>query len=350
MSDVANYEWEPATADIALRAGIDPTRVLRFDTNTSPFEPPWLPAAAADAANALNEYPDSGYAVLCRALADYHGVDPDQVTVGAGADEMIRLCAQAFLSPGATAATDDPAYPLYGIVAAQREAATVKVAREHPALGFPADALAAAARRAPVTWLCVPHNPTGDRPPQAEVATVLDAAVGIAVVDAAYAEFCGDRWGDEVRSRSNLVVLGTLSKAFGLAGIRVGYALARPGLIRMLDAVRPPGSISTLSAALAYRALTDLDWMRANVAAVVAERETLTARLAALGLGPYPSSANFILCRVGGRAGEVASRLLAEGIVPRTFPAGGTIADHLRFTVRTAADHDRLIDTLQRSI
>ncbi|MDX1691306.1 MAG: aminotransferase class I/II-fold pyridoxal phosphate-dependent enzyme [Acidimicrobiia bacterium] len=342
------YRWQPSTAEIAARAGIAVEDVIRFDHNTSPAAPPWAAPAAADASDRLNEYPAADYSPLREAVAAHHGVDPDQVVPGAGADELILLAAKAFLEPGDRAVADVPAYPLYRIATLQHGGDFVGVARGDD-LAFPTSALADAAACSAVTWLCVPHNPVGDRPSDQDLDRVRNAASGVVVVDAAYAEFTGDRWSDRIADDPDLVVLGTLSKAFGLAGIRVGYALTSPRHAAALHAVRPPGSISTVSAAIAVRALQDPSWMYANVAVLRAARADLADRLTRIGLDVRPSTTNFLLAPVPD-ASDVATRLMDRGIVVRAYAADHPLADHLRFTVRSPGEHDRLVAELEEAL
>jgi histidinol-phosphate aminotransferase len=345
MSSIPVYQWQPTTSQIAASVGIQRSMVLRFDHNTSPSSPPWVPATAAAEARLAHEYPEADYAGLREAIAAYHGVTSDMVVPGAGADEMISLCARAFLDPGDVAVTDAPTYPLYRIATVQRGAEYREVER-NDGLAYPSAALAEAAQRAALTWLCVPSNPVGDRPPDDLIAEIRRAAGGPVVIDAAYAEYAGDGWGHAVGADADVIVLGTLSKAFGLAGMRVGYAVAAPHRAAALEAIRPPGSISTISAAVAIRALTDVPWMRENVRRSLDAREDLDAKLRAVGLRPRASATNFLLVPVGG-ASRIAGGLLGKGIVARSFPHDHPLAASLRFTVRTPADHDRLADALQ---
>ncbi len=352
MTAPPRYRWQPTTAAVAARAGLDPRLVIRFDQNTSPFLPSWVRAEAARAATELNEYPEVDYAELRRTLGMIHGVAPESVVVAAGGDELIRLCAHAFLGPGKIAVCDSPSYGLHRIASLQHHAELIEIPREErgpvlPVGGFPTGPFLDACAGAALTWLCEPHNPTGDRLGPEIVHAILGAAGGVAVVDAAYAEFAGESRGELMRNRDNVIVLGTLSKAYGLAGIRVGYALAPPQLADILETLRPPASVSTISAALALRALRDPEWMEDNVARIVAGRDRLAAGLNAVGLTPYPSATNFVLCRVGPQAPDIAVRLAAAGIVVRPFPSDGPLADHLRFTVRTPEEQERLFAALE---
>jgi histidinol-phosphate aminotransferase len=205
-----------------------------------------------------------------------------------------------------------------------------------------------------VVWLCAPNNPTGAPEALATLQAVLEASAGVGpeppviVVDEAYHEFSP---GSVVALRArhpNLLVVRTVSKAFALPSVRVGWAVAARPLIVRLERVRPPGSISTVSAALATRALRHPEEALARVAALVAEREWLAARLREVGWAPYPSVTNFLLVPVGDfeAAQETARGLLREGLVPRTFPADSPVGGHLRLTVRGRAENERLLASI----
>ncbi len=166
------------------------------------------------------------------------------------------------------------------------------------------------------------------------------------VVDEAYAEFAGETL-IPLRSRfNNLVVVRTASKAYALAGLRVGFAVAAPATLARVALFRPPGSIGTISETVVTRALLDAEEMHENVARVARERVRLADALTAIGWPPYPSVTNFLLVDLGtpDRAGLVADGLLRRGLVPRTFGADHPLARCLRITVRAADENDRLID------
>jgi len=346
------YQWQPTTDEIAARAGIPPERVVRFDQNTSPFAPPWAVSEASRAAAASNEYPRADYRPLRRAIADYHGIDDEmRIVVGAGADEILLLVAKTYLGPGRTAVAESPTYALYRIATLQVGAEFTAVPRDAGGLRFSADRMAAAAAGADVTWICAPHNPAGDRPDAAEIATVIDAAGGLTVIDAAYAQFAPQGWSGLLPDLPDVITAGTLSKAFGLAGMRVGYAVAGPEHAARLDAMRPPGSVSNVAAALALRAFEDPSWMEDNVAAIIRGRDDLARRVAGLGLTVSSTATNFVLAEVGPGALEVAATLMdRSGLVVRSFPAGHPFDSFLRFTVRTHDDHDRLITALEKAL
>jgi histidinol-phosphate aminotransferase len=352
------YTWEASNAAIAARYGLDPADVLRFDTNTSPAPPGRLPEWLAQLFDpSLNEYPDSSYAELTDAAAAYIGVRPEQVVVGAGADEVLDMVAKAFLPAGSAALVPIPTYPMYGVLTSQRDARIVSVPRLARDAGFSLDLEAVVARLEDVrvVWLCSPNNPTGQQEPPDQLRAVLSAAETVAdpplvVVDEAYFEFIDSSLVASIEAHRRLLVVRTMSKAFALAGARVGFGIGAREVIERLERVRPPGSISTISAHVASRALAEPCYARDNVTRIVAEREWLSERLTQLGLAPSPSVTNFLLVRFGQHdaAEAAADMLLRHGIVPRTFGPANPLRGHLRLTVRSRPENQRLVQVLGR--
>jgi histidinol-phosphate aminotransferase len=361
-TDPPAYSWEATSVEIGRRHGIDPAAVVRFDLNTAPAPPAVAERtiAAGRFAAPLSEYPPSDYSLLVDAASAAYGVAPDELLVGAGADEVLDLCAKAFLPPGGAAVAAVPTYAMHRVLSEQRPARFLAVARHGPERGWRLDApamrAAAADHRADLVWLCNPNNPTGLAEPDGTLATLLDdlaadaAAAGraapIVVLDEAYAEFAGVTLLPLRERHPNLVVVRTASKAYALAGLRVGFAVARPETIARLAPYRPPGSVSVVSVAAVAATMADPDAMRARVAAVGAERERWRAALASIGWPAGPSVTNFLLVDLGSpdRAAAAAEHLLRHGLVPRTFPAGHHLAAYLRLTIRTPEDDDRLVE------
>ena len=208
---------------------------------------------------------------------------------------------------------------------------------------------------AAVVWLCSPNNPTALAEPDGAIRDLLLGLAGdaagagrpapIVVLDEAYAEFVGTTLIGLRDEYPNLIVVRTASKAYALAGLRVGFAVARRELIATLNPYRPPGSVSTVSVTLVTEALLDPAILDDNLARVAGERTRLRDALLALGWSVGPSVTNFLLVDFGSveRAATVAEALLSNGLVPRTFGAGHPLADHLRLTVRDPHENDRLI-------
>jgi histidinol-phosphate aminotransferase len=246
---------------------------------------------------------------------------------------------------------------MYRVLTEQRAATVLPVPRLPAAEGYALDrpATRAAAARADVVWLCSPNNPTGLPEPDGSIAALLGELLGDAaadqrvppavVLDEAYAEFVGRSLVDLRHVYPRLVVVRTASKAYAMAGLRVGFAVARRDTIAELEPYRPPGSVATTSVTVVTEALLDPTAMVANVTRVAAERTRLTAALEALGWPVGPSVTNFLLVDLGSpeRAGLAAEGLLRRGIVPRTFGDGHPLAGGLRLTVRTSAEDDRLL-------
>ena len=303
------YTWALSAGDIARRAGIAPEDVLRFDGNTPSDPPPTVrPETIAAALERINSYRHGGFPELLQAIADYNGVEPHNVVLGAGADDILMLCARAFAGPGdQVAIADEPSYPLYRVAAWVTGA---DVGGEQPVL----------------TFVCRPHNPTG--------AMVDIPSARPLVVDEAYFEYGGQTAlpliGDDV------IVVRTFSKAFGLASARVGYALAATDLAAELNERQQPAPITTLSAALA---LAGLEAGPPDVSETIAERERLADGLRSIGLDPLPSHTNFVLVPHE-RALELYESLLDRGLAVRPSPGS------IRITVHRPEADDRLLASL----
>jgi histidinol-phosphate aminotransferase len=314
----APYVWAAGADEVATRHGIPRETVLKFDQNTPPLPGvPQVPLAVSMAR--LADYPDGSYRELREAAAAYTGLAPENVVVGAGADDLILLVAQAFLGPGARAAIAEPTYALYRIATRLHGASVVDA---------PDDA--------DLVWVCNPNNPTGSWvEPDALVSLARRLPDTIVVVDEAYVEF-GARscapWVDELE---NLVVLRTLSKAFGLASLRVGYALAHSETAGLLTERRAPAPISGPSAAIAAAALREP--RLGDVEATIGERERFRGALLAAGYECPESATNFVFVPTDE---PLAERLEAQGIVVRSFPGA------IRMTVRRPSENDVVLRAL----
>jgi histidinol-phosphate aminotransferase len=355
----AGYTWEATSEAVAEKYGVPLDQVLRFDLNTAPSPPDLVARVLAGNRfeTPLSEYPPSDYRRLSEAAAAVYGVDRSEVLVGAGADEILDMCAKAFLAPGLSAVVAIPTYGMYRVVSEQRGAGVIAVPRLGPeaAYAIDVDAMRAAARRATLVWLCNPNNPTGRAEPRGAIEALLrgieaDAATDgrpapALVVDEAYAEFAGESLVPLLGRHERLIVVRTASKAYGLAGLRVGFALAQRKTLELIEPYRPPGSVSTISVTVVTEALRDPRILEENLERVDRERDRLSADLRAAGWRVEPSVTNFLLVdfETAEEAERVAEGLLHRGLVPRTFPQGHPLVDHLRFTVRTEADNQRLV-------
>jgi imidazoleglycerol-phosphate dehydratase len=301
------YQWAATTPEVARIAGVDESQVLRFDQNTPPLPlPSTRPGTIAGALARVSGYPGGGYLPLRRAIAAYADVEPGNVVLGAGADDLILLCARAYAGPGdAISVPQSPTYPLYRIAA---QLAGAEIGDDDPAL----------------TFFCRPNNPTGELGKLPEARPL--------VVDEAYFEYCG-----ETAAGSDAVVLRTFSKLFGLAGARIGYALAPREVADELNARQAPAPVSSLAVDLAVAALES----RPDPRPQIEERERLAAALRALGLAPLESHTNFLYVPVADGI-ALGDALIRQGIVVRAY------AEAIRASVRDAADDDVLVEALAR--
>lgn len=305
------YQWPPSTEAIADKVGLDPRAIIRFDGNVPPTPPASArPAALARALADVNEYDRGRYQPLRQAIAERHGVGLDQVALGAGSDEFIILLARIFAEGATVATVPSFTYSMYRYAALMAGATMI----DDPA-------------QADLVFVCRPNNPTGELPDVPDVPGQL-------VIDEAYADYAGlDALG---RVDDGAIVLRTFSKAYGLAGARVGYALASPELTSVITSRQAPLSVSALSAALALAAMASSP----DVSDQVAERERMAAELTALGLEPLTSYTNFLFIPMD-RPEELVEELLAYGLVMRAYPGG------LRISVRDELDDDLLLDALR---
>jgi histidinol-phosphate aminotransferase len=356
----ATYSWEATNEEVAARYGVSIERIARFDLNTSPDAPELADriVRAGRFETSLSEYPPSDYRRLVDAAARRFEVEPDEIVVGAGADEILDLVGKAFLPAGGSAVVPEATYAMYRVLTEQRAARVVTARRLGAEAGYAMDpaSVRAGARGASVVWLCSPNNPTGLPEPPGAIEALLGALAAdaeadgrlapIVVLDEAYAELAGSTLLPLRTAYPRLIVVRTASKAYGLAGLRVGFAIAHPATVAEIAPYRPPGSVSTVSVTVVTAALQEDGWLPARVAAIHAERERLAAGLRAAGWSPGPSVTNFLLVPFGTpeRARAAAEALLRQGLVPRTFSAGHSLADHLRLTVRSPGEDDRLIE------
>ena len=308
---------------LASRLGREPERLIKLDANENPYgPPPGVRAALADLQYA-HVYPDPESRALRAALAEFSGVPADLLLAGAGADDLIDLTMRLFLLPGDAVVDCPPTFGMYPFDAAISGARVISVPRRADfSLDLDGIEAAVAGQSPKLIFVASPNNPDGGWLPDDALDRLLALPL-VVVLDEAYVEFAGMersriRW---VPERDNLIVLRTFSKLAGLAGLRVGYGAFPATLIPHLWKIKQPYNVSVAASAAAIAALENRAWLEQKVAAIVEERERLSALLATIPyLRPYPSQSNFVLCRVVDRdAGELKSALEQEGILVRYF-------------------------------
>lgn len=323
--------------------------LVKLNTNENPYPP--SPAVARALAgydvSALRLYPPPLFDALRERIAQLHGCSPDAVFVGNGSDEVLRLATFAFTRPGGAAASFNPSYSLYPVLAATAEL-SFEFAPLAPDFSFlpPPDSLSAT-----LFFLTQPNAPTGVLYPLADIEAFARRFPGVVAVDQAYADFSDSPDADATPlalSLPNVLVCRTLSKSWSLAGLRLGYAIGPLPLIRALYKIKDSYNVDALAQTVALAALSDVPWMQANAARVRESREELRAELLRRGWTVVPSHANFLFARPPAplAAADVFRTLREAHVLVRHFPASPLTAPYLRISVGTPAQIARLLSLL----
>jgi histidinol-phosphate aminotransferase len=345
--------YKPQRPMRELQAELGVERMIKLASNEGAFGP--LPAAVAAfeaAARDLNRYPDGGGMRLREALAERHGVPLGQVVLGNGADELIRLCAVATLDAGDRCVFPWPSFPSYVAAAACSAAECVQV----PLAGrrFDLDAvLDRCDERTRLVFLANPNNPTGTLLDRSELRRFLDSLPDrvLCVLDEAYAEYAEEEPEGIALVRENrgrLCVLRTFSKVYGLASLRIGYAMASPDIADALDRVRPIFNVNQPAQEAALASLHERDAIALRIEHTRRARGGLFESMAAAGLDPEPSHTNFVYADVpDGDGDRLADRLLREGVMIRAL-AGFGAPGAVRVTVGTDEENALFGEALSR--
>jgi histidinol-phosphate aminotransferase len=326
---------------------------VALNTNENSYPVPGPVAEAIVAAvraevAGLNRYPDREATALREDLAEYlgHGLRPEQVWAANGSNEVLQQLLQAFAGPGRSALGFTPSYSMYPLLARGTGTAWLDGERAADFTFTAADAASQVARHQPdVVLLCSPNNPTGTALELTVVEAVLAAAPGMVIVDEAYAEFArpGTRSAlSLLPGHERLVVTRTMSKAFALAGARVGYLAAGAAVVDAVRLVRLPYHLSAVTQAVARAALAHTDVLLSTVEAIKDQRDRIAAELAARGLTVAPSDANFVLFSGPGESGALWQGLLDHGVLVRDVGLPGW----LRVTAGTPEETDAFLAAL----
>jgi histidinol-phosphate aminotransferase len=320
---------------------------VKLNTNESPLPPSprVIKAIKAAADDSLRLYPSPTGAPARRAIAKHLGLDPAQVALGNGGDELIEMCFRAFAGKGDRVAFPTPTYPLFEPLCRIHEV----VASPHPTAEAFSWSTGLVDDPAPLKFLVNPNSPTGTWHGRASVERVLVRSAGVVVLDEAYVDFASESQLVLLAKHSNLLILRTMSKSYALAGLRIGFALGSPELIAALDTVKDSYNMDRLAIVAACAAIEDDSHHRKIVDYVVEERRWLEDQLRELGFEHYsPSAANFVFVKpsLGNSAAAVADALRERRILVRHYDRV-PIAGWFRITVGTRAQHERLLTALK---
>ena len=354
---LANYTPGKPVRQAQNESGVE---CLKLASNENPFGPsPRALEAMRWAAAQANYYPDMEISQLRQELAKHYQLKVEQVLVTAGSTQLLDLIARTLLAPGKNAVTSERTFIVYGLVTRSAGGSYIEVPMRND--GFDLDAIAAAINGdTRVVYLSNPNNPTGSMFDVAATDRFLAKVPAhvLVVLDEAYCDFAeafarqrGVKYSrslDYVREGRNVIVLRTFSKAHGLAGLRVGYGLGHPELLRYLAKVRPAFSVSGVAEAAALAALEDTEHVRKTVENNKTQAPELVKSLSAMGFHAVPTTASFVYFDVGEDASEVARRIQSEGIIVRPLTAWGA-PKAIRVTVGTPAQNQRFLAALRNA-
>ena len=351
---IAPYQPGKPISELARELGLDPDGIVKLASNENPIGVSPLALKAVHAALAdIARYPDGNGFDLKHALCRRYGVEMPQIVLGNGSNDVLELAARAFLAPGLEAIYSQHAFAVYPLATQATGAAGVEVpARNH---AHDLDAMRAAiSARTRLVFLANPNNPTGTLIRAGDLVAFLRALPSqvVVVLDEAYNEYLPEELkADSVgwlRELPRLIVTRTFSKAYGLAGLRVGYAFAHAGVADLMNRVRQPFNVNSISLAAAAAALEDTEFVRRSYELNQAGMRQITRGLQQLGVAYIPSYGNFVSFRLADAA-SVFQRLLRRGVIVRPIASYG-MPDYLRVSIGLESENVRFLDALRQSL
>ena len=355
VRSIAPYQPGKPISELARELGLDERKIVKLASNENPRGVgPRTRAAIEGAFGDIARYPDGNGYELKLALSKRYGVEMSQIVLGNGSNDVLELVALAFLGPGLSAVYSQHAFAVYPLATQARGARAIVVpARD---FGHDVEAMASAiADDTRVVWIANPNNPTGTLVASERLEAFMRRVPErvIVVIDEAYNEYLHANlraptvaW---LKRHPNLVLSRTFSKAYGLAGLRVGYALAHPSVADLMNRVRQPFNVNGVALAAAVAALNDMEFVARSYADNLQGMRQIEEGARALGLDWIPSYGNFITVRVG-RAAEIYKRLLKRGVIVRPVGGGYQLPEHLRVTIGTAEENERFLSALAASL
>ena len=285
-------------------------------------------------------YPSENSDTLRSRVGSEFGVSPEEVIVGNGSDELLDMACKCFIDPGDKLCSPSPTFGMYRFYAQVNLAA---VSEKLLGPGFSLDAGPILSERAKLTAVCQPNNPTANLFDRREVARILSESEGIVILDEAYGDFCDSDMLRDALAAPRTIDTRTFSKAYGLAGLRAGFAIARKEVVDELRRVRTPFGLNSFTEAVATRALDHKRWVQEKVSEMKVERAYLASRLTALGFQTYPSECNYVTAKCPVRGTPFVAALKSRGVAVRDCSSFATLEDHIRVTVGPRWMMDRML-------
>jgi histidinol-phosphate aminotransferase len=355
---IAPYQAGKPISEVAREFGLDEASIVKLASNENPFGvPESAQQAMARAAADLGRYPDANAFELKAALSQRYDVPADWITLGNGSNDILEIAAHAFVQKGESVVYAQYSFAVYALATQGVGGRAIVVpAREY---GHDLDAMAAAIEPdTRLVYIANPNNPTGTFIPAPQIEAFLASVPSnvIVVLDEAYNEYLapGDQFESAqwVRKYPNLVVSRTFSKAYGLAGLRVGFAIAQPDVTDLMNRIRQPFNVNSLAQAAAIAALNDKEFLEKGAKNNFEGYRQLTAAFDELGLEYVPSYGNFVLVKVGadeGAGARVNLALLKQGVIVRPVGAYG-LPQWLRISIGLPAENATFIDALKKAL
>ena len=318
---------------------------LRMDTSTNPLgcNPAACRAVKECAEMDLDQYPSTYSDGLRDELAKFYGLTRDNFIVGNGSDEMLDILFKTFMEPGETVITAYPAYSLHGFFVKINGGKVTQIDLDED---YQLNVEGINSAKGKMVIICTPNNPTSNLLRKDDVKAVVEGCDRPVVVDEAYGEFAGESFMPLVEKYENLIVTRTFSKAYGLAGLRVGYMASNTGMANVMQTVKIPYSLNRVSEHVAIAALKDQSYVMQSVETVHRERRHLAEGLSRLGFHVFPSEANFILFRSPRDSAQLVSRLAQKDVLIRDFGKLRRLENCVRTTIGTRQMNDELLSKL----
>lgn len=355
VRSIAPYQPGKPISEVARELGLKEAGIVKLASNENPRGTgPRTRAAIEAALGELARYPDGNGFQLKQALSSRYGIDMASIVLGNGSNDVLELVASAFLGPGRSAVLSQHCFAVYPLATQARGARPIVV----PAKDYAHDLEAMAKAlddETYVAWIANPNNPTGTFARHEQIEAFLRRIPErvLVVLDEAYNEYLSAELRSDsvklVKRHPNLVVTRTFSKAYGLAGLRVGYALAHASVADVMNRVRQPFNVNSIALAAATAALDDMEFVARSYAENLQGLRQLAEGAQLLGLDYIPSHGNFLTMRVG-RAAEIYKKLLRRGVIVRPVGGGYGLPEHLRVTVGTAGENERFLAALAASL
>jgi histidinol-phosphate aminotransferase len=292
-------------------------------------------------------YPSENSDALRERIASEHRVSPEEVIVGNGSDELLDITSKCFLNPDDKFCSPAPTFGMYKFYARLNLA---EINEKVLNRDFSLDPQLLLDERAKIYSICQPNNPTANLFDRGSVKKLLKEAFGIVLVDEAYADFCGSNYLPDVMDSGHALDIRTFSKAYGIAGLRAGYAVSRKELIDELRRVRTPFGLNSFTEAVAIAAMDNKKWINDTVAQMKSERAWLRPRLEKLGFKVYPSECNFLLCKSPVNSPALVSALRSEGVATRDCNSYPLLENHMRITIAPKPMLETLLAKLEHLI